>query len=89
MNGKSLEQIKTRFDEIKAILKQRFPNDKINIIDSLWTKNKQNPVWCLGYNIMAMSQADLIVFDKGWRLARGCKIEFDICSYYGFRFLEI
>ena len=47
------------------------------------------PVWCLGYSIQKMEDADLVVLDKGWREARGCKVEYDVCSYYGFRFLEI
>jgi len=38
---------------------------------------------------MRMDKADLVVFDKGWRQARGCKVEYDVCSYYGFKFMEL
>lgn len=89
LNGKTFEEIEKRFGEIQDILKRKFPHEEITIIDSLWKKDKRSPVWCLGYNIMAMSNADLIVFDKNWHKARGCNIEFDICAYYGFRFMEI
>lgn len=84
-----MEDIERRFVEIKELLQKRFPKDKIEIISSLWKKDKRGPVWCLGYNIMAMDQADLIVFDKGWKKARGCRIEYSVCANYGFRFMEI
>ena len=89
LNGKTFEEIDKRMIEIQEILKKRFPNQEIKIIDSLWRKDKKNPVWCLGYNIMAMSTADLIVFDKNWYKARGCNIEYNVCAHYGFRFLEL
>ena len=89
MNGKTKEEIANRMAEIGEMLKTRFPHDTIEVLDSLIKDTSNGPVWCLGRSIMIMSQADLVVFDKDWRLARGCKIEFDVCSYYGFRFLEI
>jgi len=89
MNGKTKEEIANRMAEIGEMLKTRFPHDKIEVLDSLIKDTSNGPVWCLGRSIMIMSHADLVVFDKDWRLARGCKVEFDVCSYYGFRFLEI
>ena len=89
MNGKTPEEIAQRRAEIEAILIQRFPRDTINIIDSIWHGEEKGPVWCLGYTISKMDEADLVVFDKGWRNARGCKVEYDVCAYYGYRFLEL
>lgn len=89
LNGKTFEEIEKRFEEIQKILKARFPDQEIKIIDSLWKKDKRDPVWCLGYNIMAMSTADLVVFDKNWYKTRGCNIEYNVCTRYGFRFMEI
>ena len=89
MNGRPPEEITQRMVEIKELLEQRFPDQEITIIDSLWHGEEKSPVWCLGYSIMAMDTADLVVFDKGWRDARGCKVEYDVCSYYGFKFMEI
>ena len=89
MSGKSYEEIIARQNEIAEMLKVRFPGSSIEIIDFVIKDRDKNPVWCLGHSIMAMSDADLIVFDKGWRKARGCKVEYDVCSYYGFKFLEI
>jgi len=89
MNGKTIEEILARREEITEDLRRRFPNDTINVIDSIYHGEKTDPVWCLGYSITTMNDADLVVFDKGWRKARGCKIEYDVCAYYGFRFLEL
>ncbi len=89
MNGKSMEDIEARRAEIEQLMIKRFPNNKINIIDSIYRGEKKGPVWCLGYSVAAMNDADLVVFDKGWRKARGCKIEYDVCAYYGFRFMEL
>lgn len=89
MNGKTIKEIEDRFNEIKDLLTQKFPDKNIEIIDSLWRGIEQSPVWCLGYGITKLSEADIVVFDKGWRDARGCKVEYDVCSYYGFKFMEI
>ena len=89
MNGKTMEEILARREEIAIALKKKFPSDTINIIDSIYHGEKRDPVWCLGYSIATMNEADLVVFDMGWRKARGCKIEYDVCAYYGYRFLEL
>ena len=89
MNGKSIEEIRARQQEIKQILQSYFPNEEIKIIESIVTDTDKSPVWCLGYSVMRMDKADLVVFDKGWRQARGCKVEYDVCSYYGFKFMEL
>lgn len=89
MNGKTMEEIMQRREEITQDLIRRFPNYLIEIIDSIYHGEDRNPVWCLGYSIAAMANAELVVFDKDWRKARGCKIEYDVCAYYGFRFLEL
>ena len=89
MNGKSSEELIDRRCEIADLLVKRFPNEAITIIGSLVEDRTKGPVWCLGYSIQKMEEADLVVFDKGWRDARGCKVEYDVCSYYGFRFMEL
>ena len=89
MNGKTREEIIERRREIENLLVERFTSETITIIDSLVDDPTKGPIWCLGYSIQKMEDADLIVFDKGWREARGCKIEYDVCSYYGFRFMEL
>jgi len=40
-------------------------------------------VWFLAKSIDALSKVDAIYFCKGWKNARGCKIEHDIATAYG------
>ena len=40
-------------------------------------------IYCLGRAILKLSDADLVVFAKGWETARGCKVEYLIASEYG------
>ena len=89
MNGKSKEAIDKRRAEIEQFLVKRFAPERITVIDSIYRGPRKDPVWCLGYSIAHMETADLVVFDKGWNQARGCRIEYSICSQYGFRFMEL
>ena len=36
----------------------------------------------LGNAIMALAEADLIIFAPGWEKARGCRIEQKVATYY-------
>lgn len=89
MSGKTKETIKTRRAEIEKLLHIRFPNQEIEIINSIWEGEHKSPVWCLGHSIMSMEEADLVVFDTGWRKARGCRIENSVCASYGFKIMEL
>ncbi len=42
----------------------------------------------LAKSINAMGNVDAVFFAKGWRLARGCKLEYDIAKAYGVKILE-
>ena len=66
MNGKTKEEIIKRRNEITILLKERFGNN-ITIIDSIIEDTSLGPVWCLGQSISLMYNAELVVFDKGWR----------------------
>lgn len=50
--------------------------------------DKQGP-WMLGMSIALMAEADLVVFAKGWRKARGCRIEHKVCETYGISIFEL
>lgn len=88
MNGKTREEIIARREEITDLLKIRFPGQEIDVIDSVIESDK-GPVWCLGRSIQLMEDAELVIFDKNWRSARGCKVENNVCAYYGYKFLEL
>lgn len=42
-----------------------------------------SPIFYLGKCIELLSQADRVVFMKGWENARGCRIEYEIAKEYG------
>lgn len=44
---------------------------------------KNIPVWYLSRSIDLISKADKVYFVKGWRNAKGCRIEHKICEEYG------
>ena len=45
------------------------------------------PVWYLAKSLDQMSRCDTVYFCKGWRSARGCKIEHEVAKQYGITML--
>ncbi len=45
--------------------------------------------WYLGQSILAMSEADLVVFHPAWKDARGCIVEHMICALYDIPYVEL
>lgn len=44
---------------------------------------KENPIYCLGLFIEAMSQCEAVYFCDGWEDTRGCRIEHEVAEAYG------
>lgn len=88
MAGKTKEQI---ISEREAAV--RFLNNKgYEVIDTVFDFSdasldmfgvKVKPVYYLSQAIREMSKCDLVFFCKGWKDARGCKIEHEIAKQYG------
>lgn len=70
-------EIKERFGEDVVFLNSYFKEFKLN------EQSLNTAVYCLGRAIIKLSEADLVVFCKGWELARGCRIEHEIAQEYG------
>ena len=89
MYGKSNEEIIKDRERIINLLKENYANEEIEIIDSFFMDAPiyANPLWFLGKSIMLLSIADIVVFAKGWRSARGCKIEFKCAKEYGISYI--
>jgi len=86
MNGLTDEQILNERENIKEYLKKKLGKD-IEFIDSFIQDYPENiydnqAVWYLGKSIEFLSQADLVYFARGWRDARGCRIEYEIAKEY-------
>ena len=88
MNGLSDLQIeKDRTRVIECLHNLGYTPNKITIIDTYIEENAPDNVnsglWYLGKSLELLADADIAVFAKGWRNARGCLIEFECATEYG------
>lgn len=92
MNGLSDLQIsKDRARVIESLYNEGYKPDEITIIDTYIEENAPDNVnaglWYLGKSIELLADADIVVFAKGWRGARGCLIEFECAVEYGISYI--
>lgn len=86
MGNKTIEEIKA--EQLDIFL--RFVYDKDSDNYELIETALQEPdgidvdpnVYCLGRSIMLMGEADLVIFARDWRDARGCRVEHAVCELY-------
>ena len=88
MNGLSDLQInKDRTRVIEGLYRYGYKPDEITVIDTFIEEeapdNVNSGLWYLGKSLELLSGADIAVFAKGWRNARGCQIEFKCAKEYG------
>jgi len=93
MNGRPEEEVVMEIQEITNYIRHTFGED-IDVIHSLWTpqpnKSYPNPsVYYLGEALVKMGRCDTVVFAKGWKEARGCRIEEQVAIEYGLDILYI
>lgn len=89
MNGKTDEEIlAVREKAIKSA--EEFLEEKVEVIDSFFQNAPYDakPLWFLGKSLELMADADVVFFAKGWKNARGCRIENECCIEYGLAFIE-
>lgn len=88
MAGKTKEQIISERETAVRYLN----NNGYEVIDTVFDFSdaslnvfgvRVKPVYYLSQAIREMSMCDLVYFCKGWKEARGCKIEHDIAKQYG------
>lgn len=61
----------------------RAVSQDMEVLDTLFDFDGKNPVYYLAKSIEVMSEADVVIFAKGWEQSRGCRIEFEIAKNYG------
>ena len=86
MNGKSDEIITKEFKAIKKRVLDIFGG--CEVIDSVFSNfdlenNANTPIHYLGRSIELLADADIVYFAKGWEMARGCLIEYQVAKTYG------
>lgn len=87
MRGKSDETIQQERDEA-IISAKALTSDDIEVLDTFFTNFDGNAVAFLGKSISALSEADVAYFAPGWREARGCVIENQVCKAYDIKVIE-
>lgn len=90
MKDKTDEEIKKVREEAIACVKQKFPDENVEVIDSFFEGAPvgAKPLWFLSKSLELLSTADVAYFCKGWQDARGCKIERNCAEAYGISILE-
>lgn len=85
MRDKSEEEILAERERCISIIKERYKNDDIEIIDSFIKEapDDATPLWFMAKSIELLSTADVAYFVEGWEKARGCRIEHECAISYG------
>lgn len=93
MNGLSGEEVERKYLDVKeyleslgyAVVNTLFDDVSEDELAVLGIANV--PVWYLAKSLDQMSRCDTVYFCKGWRAARGCKIEHEVAKQYGITML--
>ena len=85
MKDKTNNEIIKERERAEKNIKEKYPNEKIEIIDSFFkdAPHDAKPLWFLGKSLELLSSADVAYFVGDWRNYRGCRIEFETSIYYG------
>lgn len=78
-----LKEIGSKFSENYEVLDNYSQDDDPNGVD------RYSGIWYLGNSLKLMRTADLVVFHKDWRSARGCIIEHRVCELYDKPYIEL
>lgn len=89
MNGKTDDEI---YNETKKIT-EKLAKLHIEVIASNFKQDPPEscqypPLFYMAKSIDMMSTVDAVFFHKEWRMARGCRIEREICRVYGIKILD-
>lgn len=82
MRGKTNEEIKEERNHIISYVKES--HGDVEVLDSFFENapHDAKPLWFLGKSFEILSNADIVVFAKGWREFRGCKMEYEAVRAY-------
>ena len=91
MRGKTDEEIKTERAAAVALIRERFPNTRLSIMDSFFegAPVDEKPLYYLGCSFQILSRADVAVFLSGWEKSRGCWMEHEAAIRYGIDIVDI
>lgn len=88
MRGKTNEEIRAEreraIEETETLL-----GEKVEIIDSFFAGFSNDALTCLAESIELLAKSDIVYFAKGWKNARGCRIEHECAVEYGIDRIEV
>lgn len=91
MKGKTDEEILAVREKAIASAKAQLSDEEdVEVIDSFFQNAPADarPLWFLGKSLELLSTADVAYFAKGWKDARGCRIEHTCATEYGINVIE-
>ena len=90
MRDKTDEEIKKEREAAIQVVKEKFPDKTIEVIDSFFENapHDAKPLWFLGKSFELLSGADLVVFIGEWEKYRGCKMEHLAAMEYGIPYID-
>lgn len=96
MRGKSDEEIESEREKLIEIAEAvYFGRGEVEVIDSFFKggidvpADAKAPLYYLGKSLELLATADVAIFAKGWREARGCRIEHECADGYGVARIEL
>lgn len=89
MSGLSEEEILHDRERATAYIEYLMKDDTdIRILDSVFRAEFEHPIRLLAKAISVMADADIVVMARGWRKARGCKVEHEVAKQYNICVIE-
>lgn len=91
MADKTDERIKKEREAAANIIKEMYPDEEVEIIDSFFegAPYDAKPLWFLGESFKKLADANIAVFVGSWREYRGCRMEFEAANEYGIETYDI
>lgn len=96
MRGKSDEEIESEREDLIAIAKAVYAGrGEVEVIDSFFKggldvpAGTKAPLYYLSKSLELLATADVAIFAKDWREARGCRIEHECADGYGVARIEL
>lgn len=96
MRGKTDEEIEREREELIAIAKAVYADrGEVEVIDSFFKgglnvpAGAKAPLYYLSKSLELLATADVAIFAKDWREARGCRIEHECADGYGVARIEL
>lgn len=96
MRGKTDEEIESEREDLIAIAKAVYAGrGEVEVIDSFFkggldvSAGAKAPLYYLSKSLELLATADVAIFAKDWREARGCRIEHECADGYGVARIEL